>query len=245
MMFLGADGRPEEEPLQSSLQGLAEILLSEEGVDDLLGSVTSLAADAVPGCDAASVSLVRDGRPTTPVCSAEIARQVDHTQYESGEGPCLAAMATRSVIRVDSFATEGRWPDFTLVAASKGIVSCLSLPLHAGHDVVGALNLYSRRARNFAGVEDRALVFARQAAVTLANAQALDRARELARHLAVALENRDVIGQAKGIIMASDRMSSDEAFEVLRRASQRSNRKLHEIARDIVARRRPDPDLSA
>lgn len=238
LTILGDGNLPEDEALQTGLRSLAEILLGEQGFEELLGNVASLAAAAVPGCDAASISLMRGGRTTTPVCSAEIARDVDQSQYDTGRGPCLAAMLQEAIVRVDSYADDGRWPEVSAQAVSKGVASSLSLPLHTGREVVGALNLYSTEPANFEGAEVQAAMFAAQASVTLSNAQALERAQELARHLAVALENRDVIGQAKGIIMAGEALSSDEAFEVLRRASQRENRKLHEIAREIVERRR-------
>lgn len=238
MTIVGEGSLPDDEALQTSLRGLAETLLGEQGFEELLGNVTSLAAAAVPGCDAASITLMKGGRTTTPVCSAEIAREVDQAQYDTRGGPCLAAMLQEEVVRVDSYADDARWPEMSAQAVSKGVASSLSLPLCTGRQVVGALNLYSAEPANFDGAEEQAAMFAAQAAVTVSNAQALERAQELARHLAVALENRDVIGQAKGIIMAAEGASSDEAFAVLRRASQRENRKLHDIAREVVDRRR-------
>lgn len=238
MTLLGDSSHPEDQALNTSLRNLAEILLGQQGVQDLLGNVTCLAAAALPGCDAASVTLMKGGRPTTPVCSAEIARQVDQSQYDTHGGPCLAAMVTAEVVRVDSFEDDDRWPAVSAQAVSKGVASSLSLPLSTGSEVVGALNLYSRQPANFVGLEEQGALFAAQASVTVSNAQALERTQDLARNLAVALENRDVIGQAKGILMAAEGVSSDEAFAVLRRASQRSNRKLHEIAQEIVDRRR-------
>ena len=233
----GSTVTPEEEALQSGLAGLAGMLLTEQNAATVLANVTSLAAASLPGCDAASISLMRNGRPTTPVCSAEIAKDVDNSQYETGEGPCLQAAETDTVVRVDSFLTEDRWPAFAKRAVDQGVMSSLSVPLSTAGEVVGALNLYSRRPSNFEGAEKNATMFAHQASITLANADALQRAQDLAEQLAVALENRDVIGQAKGIIMGAEGVSSGEAFDVLRRASQRSNRKLHDIAQDIVERR--------
>jgi AmiR/NasT family two-component response regulator len=49
-----------------------------------------------------------------------------------------------------------------------------------------------------------------------------------------AIETRDVIGQAKGILMERDRLTADEAFDVLSRASQRLNRKLRDIADELT-----------
>lgn len=235
---LSGEGDPRD-PLESGLRQLAEMLLAEQSTENVLGSVVSLAAQALPGCEAASISLVRQGRPTTPASSAEVATAADHCQYEAGEGPCLSAIESGQTVRVDSFAAEHRWPRFVEKAREQQIASVLSVPLVVADQVLGALNLYSRRPFNFEGSEQSASTFARQASITLSNQRALREAEDLAQQLAVALENRDVIGQAKGIIMASEGVSSDEAFDVLRRASQRSNRKLHDIAREIVERRSP------
>ena len=47
-------------------------------------------------------------------------------------------------------------------------------------------------------------------------------------------ETMAVIEQAKGIVMAQQRCGPDEAFDLLRRASQRLNIKLHVLATQIV-----------
>jgi len=52
-----------------------------------------------------------------------------------------------------------------------------------------------------------------------------------------ALQSRDVIGQAKGILMERRGISADEAFDVLRRASQSLNIKLTTVAQTLVDRR--------
>ena len=226
-----------DDPLQNGMRELSGILLGGTAMDVLLDGVTTLAAQSLPGCAAASISLLRKGRAVTPVCSADLARDVDQSQYDTGQGPCLCAIETGDVVRVDSFADDGRWPQFAEQALAQGIHSSLSIPLTVGDEVLGALNLYSARPEGFVDQEDEGVLFGRQASVTLANAQAVRRAEELAQQLAQALENRDVIGQAKGIIMASQNVGSDEAFDVLRRASQRANRKLADVARDIVERR--------
>jgi AmiR/NasT family two-component response regulator len=53
--------------------------------------------------------------------------------------------------------------------------------------------------------------------------------------LNAALENRDVIGQAKGIIMSAMHCTADAAFAVLVQQSQLQNRKLWEVASELVA----------
>ncbi len=70
----------------------------------------------------------------------------------------------------------------------------------------------------------------------LANAQAYWNAYELSQQLEQAMVSRAGIEQAKGVLMAQSGVSSDEAFELLKRASQRENRKLREVAEEIVKR---------
>jgi hypothetical protein len=61
-----------------------------------------------------------------------------------------------------------------------------------------------------------------------------ERHRDQLANLQKAIESRDIIGQAKGIIIASCRCSADEAFAMLRQQSQHENRKLVDVAREIV-----------
>ena len=60
------------------------------------------------------------------------------------------------------------------------------------------------------------------------------RLREEVANLKRALKTREVIGMAKGVLMARECCHPDEAFDMLRRASQRENRKLAEVAEQIV-----------
>ena len=55
------------------------------------------------------------------------------------------------------------------------------------------------------------------------------------RQLETALETRIVIEQAKGILAARSNDPVDAAFDLLRQRSQLQNRKLREIAAEIVA----------
>lgn len=62
----------------------------------------------------------------------------------------------------------------------------------------------------------------------------LARAREKIQNLEIALTTSRRIGIALGILMASRRLSETEAFDMLRRVSQSSHRKLRDIADDLV-----------
>jgi hypothetical protein len=108
------------------------------------------------------------------------------------------------------------------------VQSILALRLFIEETTLGALNLYSRRDDAFDD-EARAVgaVFAAHAAVALSTAQHEAQMDE-------ALASRDLIGQAKGILMARERVTSDKAFEMLRDASQRLNVKLRDLAERVT-----------
>jgi AmiR/NasT family two-component response regulator len=57
---------------------------------------------------------------------------------------------------------------------------------------------------------------------------------EIARNLEAALLTREIIGQAQGILMERERITADQAFVILRRASQHLNIKLHDVAQALV-----------
>ena len=128
-------------------------------------------------------------------------------------------------------------------AEAEGARSSLSIGLPVQEVVVGALNIYSTTA---GGPSTRTpspspKTFAGYAAVALANAHLYDTTATLAQHMQTAMQSRAVIEQAKGIIMGDRRCSADEAFEILVKVSQDSNRKLRDVATALVERAQSAP----
>jgi GAF domain-containing protein len=207
---------------------------------DLLDRVVQLAARTVSNCAFAGITVGQGGKLETPVYTDERSPRVDQAQYDADTGPCVDAFRTGQVMQIHDTATEQRWRQFCDAALDDSIRSTLSVPLDVSSsrtEVLGALNLYSEVANAFDD-EARASTeaFAQQAAIMMANARAYWGAKDLSDQLQVAMESRATIEQAKGILMAQSRVSPDEAFKVLVRASQRENRKLREIATEIVER---------
>jgi GAF domain-containing protein len=140
------------------------------------------------------------------------------------------------VLRVDDMRTETRWPDYVARVADTGVRSSLSVPLPYQGSTIGALNIYSSRTTAFATPESLAagLEVAETIAVAVANADALWQLSEQARNMRLAMESRATIEQAKGVLMAQHHCTADEAFEMLVKLSQQSNRKLREVAQALV-----------
>ena len=133
---------------------------------------------------------------------------------------------------------DSRWPEFAEAARVQGFVGVLSTPLAPRVQHVGALNLYSRTRAGFEpAAEEMAQLFADQASVVLANAEPFGAAERLSAQLREALVTRDVIRHAEGVLMARHRCSADEAFDLLREDSERSGKKLRDVAREVVESR--------
>jgi GAF domain-containing protein len=215
---------------------LGRIRLGTTSLDGVLERVADLAKRAVPGADEVSVTLVRNQNPYTATYTGSIALQVDEWQYQGHKGPCLEAAADQSVVSVLDLASDSRWPDWAERASTAGVRSSLSVGLPSQEKVTGALNMYALAPQAFD--EDAILVsrtFAGYAAVALANAALYNTTADLAEHMRAAMESRAVIEQAKGIIMFDRRCTPEEAFAILSRVSQDSNRKVRDVAAALVA----------
>lgn len=204
---------------------------------DTLTRVAELAEQAVPHAAMVGLTMPVEGQLATAVFTDPLSPTLDAVQYQAGRGPCLDAVRERRVVRVDSTPDDDHWPEFTDEAAKHGILSTLSLPMVAADRGVGAMNLYARRVSAFSEKdEETGIAFAAQGAIVIANADAYWTAHALSETLNEAMQSRAVIEQAKGVLMEQSGVSADAAFDLLRRASQRENRKLRDIAGEIVER---------
>lgn len=218
----------------SSMSGSFEGAL-ESVVESALRQIVELVCSALDSCSMAGVTLLDQTGPHTIAATSEVAVRVDSFQYEAECGPCLHAYRNQVVNRVDSTQLDRRWPEFMRLARAAGVNSILSYPLVVHNDGIGALNLYSVHEAAFGEDDERiGQAFATHATITLTHARGYWSKEKARLSLERALQTRGIIDQAKGILMARTGSDADQAFESLRRASQRTNRKVSELAREIV-----------
>jgi len=212
----------------------ARVLFSAGTVADTLQRVVELAVETIDGCDLAGIFLLEDGAVTTPAHTDPMVIEVDALQHRFQQGPCLDAVAGDSTLYANDLVDDNRWPLYGPEATAAGVRSVLALSLAAG-ETKGALNLYARYPQAF-GVIDRAkgLLLAGLAGQALSTAQAHDVEIQRLDNLQGALLTRAVIGQAQGILIERERITADQAFDILRRASQHLNIKLRDVAQNLV-----------
>jgi GAF domain-containing protein len=218
--------------LAAQFAGVARALAAEQTVDKTLARLVDLAIGIIPGCHHAGVTVVRRGRPETPAATDEVPAAVDALQYETGEGPCLSAIREHAVYRTGDLAADDRWPAFAGAAVARtGVRSMLAYRLFTEDDTLGALNLYSRERDAF---DDATVPIGTILAAHAALAFDRARDREQISGLEQALSSNRTIAMAIGMLMATHGIKEREAFDLLRVASQRSNRRLRDIAEEVV-----------
>jgi len=231
------------DPRAAALSALARFQVTETTVGEALQRIAEITRESIPAAQVVGMSMLGDdGRPTTAVYTNEDSPEIDAAQYREGKGPCLDAWRDNAIFwvgRVEDWADK--YPAFVKCCVEHGVQSTLSLPMVAGDAAVGAMNLYARVPDGF-DEEDESLAsdLAAAAGAVLVNVSAYWTAFDLSQQLSEAMNTRAVIEQAKGMLMAqAPGLTPDEAFDLLRRASQRENVKLRDIARGILERRTP------
>ena len=215
---------------------LADTLVEDFDVVDFFSSLTERVVQLGLASDAGILLVDEAGDLRFVAASAERAHLLELFQVQNEQGPCQDSFTTGAPVSVDDLETaSGRWPLFAPRAVSAGFRSVQAVPLRLRGEVLGALNLFMNDP---GGVDDdtEAVVqaMADVATIGLLQQRALDRAHTVEGQLQRALHTRIGIEQAKGVIAEQMGVEMDAAFGLLRRYSRNHNRKLHDLAGDIV-----------
>ena len=225
--------QPHVQP-QDAFAELARITLADHSLDSVMDKIATLAKHALQLDGDVSVTLVERGEASTVAQTGPLALELDERQYDRGYGPCLDCIDGGEPLVVSDMEDEPRWPDWAKSATSLGAGSSLSMPVPLQREVTAALNIYSRDRDAFddAAIE-LASTFAAYAGVALANMHLYTAQGQVAEQLQTAMRSRAVIEQAKGILMGQRRCSAQDAFDLLVRLSQDTNRKLRDVAQAL------------
>lgn len=211
---------------------LAVELHASEGVEETVDAVVEFALQAL-GCSYAGVALAIHGRGfDVPAATDPVVAEIYEFQLTSGKGPLMESMRQHATVLVRDTAVDQRWTEWAGRVLELGVRSVLDVPLTTGEELVGVLGLYSAEVDAF-GTDDEAVahILARHASVALATARHEE-------NLAAAVDARKLVGQAMGILMERYDLDADRAFEVLKRYSQQNNRKLRDVAQELINTRR-------
>ena len=197
-----------------------------------------LAKRTVPNCDAAGISLVVGGEPTTTAAGGHVVVEIDLVEYRTGQGAGLVSDA-REVIRIDVVEHGSRFLRIAPGTLARTTNSVLSRPLPARDGVVGALDLYSGLPNAFdPQAEQVAAPLAAYAAGVIATSPLYAYTLDMVEGLVDSLETQAITAQACGIIAVTERLTTEDAAERLRTLALVSGESVRQVS-DWVIEERP------
>jgi hypothetical protein len=211
---------------------LALLVYTGSGTDEILTSICQTAVDVIPGADHACISTLDDEEQLrTRAASDDIARLMDRLESEAHEGPCLDAIVEDSVQHDADISDGTKWPKLAELTLERTPVrGMIGYQLMDGLGGRAAFNVFSDTAG--ALTRESVDVGAVLAAFTSVSLAAAER-QTTAENLRKGLESNREIGKAIGLLMAAHKVSDDEAFQILRSASSRTNTKPASLANQI------------
>ncbi len=220
--------------LVDTLQELAEVLQTQQTLGAVLARIGEAATVSIPACDASSVAISIEGRPSTAAITARVALELDLVQYDSDDGPCLRCFRTMSTLRVDLVEDDERFPHFSTAARKAGIRSVLSVPATWAGEAVGTMNLYSRIGPFDESARMIAAVLAAQVAIAISRSPEYVAARKIADEAQQAADDAAQINVATGLLMINEACTVEQADGLLRQAAGQDERTVLQIARRII-----------
>jgi len=216
-------------------QALAAVVLGGRDLTDVLTDIVGIARRAMPGAEASSITLIRGEKAFTAAFDGQLAMDADELQYQRGYGPCVDAGRAGQDFLIKDMRREQRWPDYAQHASAHGVGSSLSVPLPFQGVTIGALNNYAAAPGAF---DDTDIAVGQEVAAWVAlavgNADMIARTADDLAGMREAMASRAVIEQAKGILIERHKLTEDQAFTALSRASQHTNIKLRDVADELV-----------
>jgi GAF domain-containing protein len=225
------------ERLANAFVGLADTLVADYDVVELAQQLIDSSMTLLPIAAAGIVLGDAMGELHVFASSSEQTRLLELLQVEADVGPCLQAYRTGQAVFVDDLSTDPRrWPAFAERAAEYDFRSVSALPLRLRDERVGALNLF-RTETGPLGPTDVAVgqALADVATVGILHQRIVTRSELVNQQLQTALNTRVVIEQAKGVLAERGAVDMDEAFRLLRAHARKTQQRLADLARAVVA----------
>jgi GAF domain-containing protein len=221
-----------------TLSRVSSAIVSHHFLDEMLDLIVTMTAETL-GSKVCSIMLLGPGKKELVIKATQSASSEYRHKAPLKVGSSVSgkAVLTRQPVIVPDVTRDGSYgyPD---IARKEGLCSLLCVPMMIKDRVVGVINAYTSKPHLFTKHEiDLMKSIANQAAVAIEHTALLDEANT-AR---AALESRKIVERAKGILMASNHFSEDQAFRFIQKQSMNSRKSMKEIADAIILSQQINP----
>lgn len=226
----------------------------ETASHELLPTRLARAAAGILGADGVGLSVIQDQFRVPVGASDDDGVAAERLQFTVGEGPCLAAVRRRAVVRAGGEELEALWPAYyDELVRHTPYRSILAIPFAADTDVTAALDLYFREPDAAADVniaDVTAVTVQISALLRASNEPAEPAARSLGVDLPVWLRgpharDRLRLWIAAGVLMVRLRVDAPDALALLRTYAYSRDRALDDLGEAVIAGTLPAEALLA
>lgn len=230
-----------DQDIAEDFERLVDLIGGTEDIKSVLDGLTTFAAASMTSTTGTSiecaVTLHRRKRSATIGGSSGSAVMLDRIEQSLGDGPCVEALETGVPVLLGDVSSDPRWPEYRKALSAAGIASALGVPMKLEEDAGAVLDFFAPASGIFSErAVSEAVRFADMAGKALRLAIRIASADQRARNLKAAMDTRTAIDLACGIIMAQNQCGKDQAFDLLRSASNSRNQKLNDLAQSLVDR---------
>ena len=230
------DPMPREALLARTLVELADSLVDDFDVVELLTLLVDRCVEVLDIGAAGLMLAAPDGDLHLMASSSETMRMLELFELQAEQGPCLDSYRTgQPVMTADLARPDSPWPQFAARAVAAGFSSVHALPMRLRGSVIGALNLFDVAAGEMSPSDlEAARALAEVGTIGILAHRAALEAKVLNEELNHALNSRIVIEQAKGMVAERAQLSMERAFSTLRHHARSHNRRLVDVAQDVI-----------
>ena len=222
--------------LGAVLADFAKVLADEHGPTDVFSRLGDYVTELLPVHGVGVLLVSAKGGIEVATANTDAGRAVEQLEADLGEGPCSECMDTgEQILAPDLAALADRYPRFVPRALEVGIRSIHAFPMNVRGEQLGSMDVVATETVDLdANQLATAQVLADVAVTYLANTRALNEKTALAEQLQHALDSRVIIEQAKGVLAERHQLTVSDAFDRLRQYARGNQRKLHEVAAQVV-----------
>ncbi|MBV9310964.1 MAG: GAF and ANTAR domain-containing protein [Solirubrobacterales bacterium] len=225
-----------EQRIVQTFVELADTMVDEFDVFEFLHGLAERSAELLDCAEAGLLLADAAGLLRVMASSSERSEALELLQSQNEEGPCIECFWRGESVHSEDLSADGeRWPTFAPAALQRGFRSVQALPMRVQGETIGAMNLF-RTEPGRLGDDDLSLGqgMADIAAIGLLQERTVRESRGVIAELEGALNSRVIIEQAKGILAEAAQIDVDTAFKRLRGYARDNNRRLSDVARDLI-----------